>query len=70
MLKTLAPKRFNPRVSARPLASVIAAAPALVLAFALLVLTGCASRAPNPTVYVLKSEPPVAVALKQRPPGN
>lgn len=62
MLKTLAPKRFTPRVSARPLASVIAAAPALVLALALLVLTGCASRAPNPTVYVLKSEPPVTVA--------
>jgi uncharacterized lipoprotein YmbA len=62
MLKTLAHKRFNPQVSARPLASVVAAAPALVLALALLVLAGCASRAYDPTVYVLKSEPPVAVA--------
>jgi uncharacterized lipoprotein YmbA len=62
MLKTLAPKRFHPQVNARPLASVVAAAPALVLALALLVLAGCASRASDPTVYVLKSEPPVAVA--------
>ena len=62
MLKTLAPKRFNPRASARPLASVIAAAPALVVALALLALAGCVSRAPNPTGYVLKSEPPVTVA--------
>jgi len=58
MLEIHLPKHSPPRMSARRLAPVVAWA----LAFALVMSGGCASRAPNPTVYVLKTEPPVTVA--------